>query len=281
MGKPQGIDVSGHNPGIDWQKVKDSAGLSFVFIKATEGVGYVSPEYASQWAGAKAAGLLRGAYHFMRGDTDAAMQAAFFLRAVGSDRGELPLTVDVEAPGDGAGAPVKAAQLRVFVDMVKAQTGKAPIIYTYPAVWKSILDNSKAFTDCPLWIAHYGVQNPTIPGGWAAATFWQYTSRGQVAGVGGIVDQDVFQGTLDQLRQFAGLTAQGSRYFPETQQYVAGGFLDLFNKYGLTIMGYPLSGEYVDNDGYTRQDFENVIAEWREGEQPRIGAAIRRLKYGA
>lgn len=72
-----------------------------------------------------------------------------------------------------------------------------------------------------------------------------------------------------------------TRYFPETAQYVGGGFLTLFDRYGLEVMGYPLSGEYVDTDGYTRQDFENVQTEWREGAAARIGAGIRKLKYGS
>lgn len=34
--QPKGIDVSGHQPNVNWAKVK-SSGVSFAFIKATEG----------------------------------------------------------------------------------------------------------------------------------------------------------------------------------------------------------------------------------------------------
>ena len=36
--KPKGIDVSGHQPNINWDTVKAN-GNSFVYIKATEGTG--------------------------------------------------------------------------------------------------------------------------------------------------------------------------------------------------------------------------------------------------
>lgn len=66
---------------------------------------------------------------------------------------------------------------------------------------------------------------------------------------------------------------------------IRGGFLGLWNKHGLEIMGLPLSEEYTQvvpalgNTVVTFQDFENVIVEWFPGSQARIGAGVRRLKY--
>jgi hypothetical protein len=55
--------------------------------------------------------------------------------------------------------------------------------------------------------------------------------------------------------------AQG-RYFPQTGHYVANAFLDYWqNRGGLYIFGYPLSGEFVQDD-LTVQYFERAILEW-------------------
>jgi lysozyme len=60
-----GIDVSNHNPPVDWQAVKN-ANISFAFAKATEGATFKDITFARNWSGMKAAGIMRGAYHFFR-----------------------------------------------------------------------------------------------------------------------------------------------------------------------------------------------------------------------
>ena len=62
-----GIDVSRHQGTIDWAQVAAS-GQRFVLAKATEGLLTVDPTYATNRAGAMAAGLEFGAYHFARPD---------------------------------------------------------------------------------------------------------------------------------------------------------------------------------------------------------------------
>ena len=76
----EGLDVSAYQKKIDWKKVAGSK--DFVFIKATEGSGLVDKAFASNWEGARAAGLLRGAYHFFHPGIDAIEQADLFLTKV-------------------------------------------------------------------------------------------------------------------------------------------------------------------------------------------------------
>jgi lysozyme len=51
----------------------------------------------------------------------------------------------------------------------------------------------------PLWVAHYGVADPSIPAGWERWTFWQHSDAGRVAGIGGM-DVNWFAGGWDDLR---------------------------------------------------------------------------------
>jgi hypothetical protein len=58
----------------------------------------------------------------------------------------------------------------------------------------------------PLWVANYGVSCPSLPSVWSGWRFWQYAETGRVAGVSGDSDVNVWNGTLDELRAFAGAT---------------------------------------------------------------------------
>jgi lysozyme len=97
QGLAQGINVSQDQGTVTWGQVL-AAGYAFAFIKATDGETYTDPLLAQNWAGAQAAGLLRGAYQFFRAEDDPQAQAEFFGQTVGGGggSGELPLVVDVE-----------------------------------------------------------------------------------------------------------------------------------------------------------------------------------------
>src|SRR5204863_8325347 len=74
-----GHDVSGHQGPVDWPGAAGS-GAKFVYVKATEGTGFVNPQFAQQYNGSYNVGLIRGAYHFARPDiSDGAAQARYFL----------------------------------------------------------------------------------------------------------------------------------------------------------------------------------------------------------
>ena len=81
-----GTDVSKYQTSIDWHKAK-SSGVSFAFIKATEGGDRIDDYFDEHWATTKAAGVPRSAYHFYYFCRPAAEQA----RLVHPERAERPL----------------------------------------------------------------------------------------------------------------------------------------------------------------------------------------------
>jgi lysozyme len=202
QGLAQGIDVSQDQGTVTWPSVV-AAGYAFTFIKATDGETYTDPLFAQNWAGAKAAGLLRGAYHFFRAEDDPQAQAEFFWHTVGSV-GELPLVVDVEESMSQSNSVV-IANLSSFLASLQQWTGKQPMIYTDPGFWNSL--GTTAFGGYPLWVANYGVSEPTLPAGWAIWDFWQHSETGDVAGIQGSVDLNVFSGSLSALQQAFPATA--------------------------------------------------------------------------
>jgi len=58
-----GIDAARFQNEINWHEVY-RAGISFAYIKATEGGDLLDPTFKDNWRGAARAGVPRGAYHF-------------------------------------------------------------------------------------------------------------------------------------------------------------------------------------------------------------------------
>ena len=202
-----GLDVSNHQPSIDWSAVA-AAGAQFAYIKATEGTGIVNADFAAQYQGAHQAGLIRGAYHFaLPNQSSGTAQASYFVANGGgwsADGRTLPGVLDIEYNpygGEcyGLSRSAMVSWITSFVDTYQALTSVWPVIYTAGAWWARCTGDYSGFaTDDPLWIASYGTTPSTLPGDWNTYTFWQYASDGTFPG-----DQDTFNGTSAQLEQFA------------------------------------------------------------------------------
>ncbi|MBD1391693.1 glycoside hydrolase family 25 protein [Mucilaginibacter glaciei] len=192
--KKHGIDVSYAQGKIDWKKVaameEDSVRISFAFIKATEGLLKVDPYFKRNWREAPKAGIVCGAYHFLRPAKSGAWQARFFLQNVKMESGDLPAVVDIERL-DGTAPAAMRKELMAFLKTVSAKTGVKPIIYTGISFYNDYL--SGYFDDYPLWIAHYYQPSLQIDGN-GRLNFWQHSDIGKVNGIAHVVDFDVFKG---------------------------------------------------------------------------------------
>ena len=178
-----GIDISHWNVGADFAEIK-AAGKTFVYIKATEGITYNDSAYTSNRTGAAAAGLLWGAYHFMRFNVSPEAQAEHFWQIISGTGYTLRPVVDVEV-ADGV---QKAADVRALLERFCARfaelSGMQPVIYSYTS-YINEYGLAKEFSDRLLWQADY--RSTRADTGWAAQV-WQYSESGSVAGLGGNVD---------------------------------------------------------------------------------------------
>lgn len=194
--QPRGVDTSHHNMAVDWSALYAS-GVHFVFIKATDGLDYLDPAFADSFRAAKQAGLLRGGYHFYETNDDGAAQAAWFIRNVDLQPGDLPPVVDIER----IKGPVEGdlhTQFAAFLAALEAHYGRPAIIYTGPNFWNHAM--RQHFPGRPLWVAQYGVSAPTVPEGWSTWTLWQYTETWQPPGAMAPIDGNVFNGDATSLR---------------------------------------------------------------------------------
>lgn len=188
-----GIDVSHYQQLIAWEAVQEMQvnyiKLGFAFIKATEGVRNVDPFFRRNWRKSRAAGVIRGAYHFFIVSRDAKVQARNFINAVDLESGDLPPVLDVEKTFGLPSAQIRK-KVKEWLDVVEQYYGVKPIIYTNADFYKVHLQGY--FEDYPLWVAHYlQPHQPRISRSWS---FWQHSEQGRVNGIRAKVDFNVFNG---------------------------------------------------------------------------------------
>jgi len=201
-----GIDISKWDGNWDAARTK-AAGVEFAFIKASQGI-HSDPLFAANWQKSKAAGLLRGAYHYLDTALPGRDQADYFANLLASDRGELPPVVDFEEITPNLTAARATAQLRDFVTQLKTH-GYTPTIYTSASYWQAYGEKNSEWAACPLWLADYtNTLSPGAPAPWTAWTFWQYSEKasGETYGTESYgVDVNRYTGTAEELLAFAGV----------------------------------------------------------------------------
>jgi lysozyme len=111
-----GIDISKWNGDIDWQRVRGS-GVSFVFIKATEGKDSIDNKFQENWRGANAAGLPYAPYHFYYFCSTADEQADWFIRNVPKAAMVLPPVLDVEWNGESKTCRYRPSKLTAVQEL--------------------------------------------------------------------------------------------------------------------------------------------------------------------
>ena len=218
-----GVDVAIYEPNVDWHALRRQ-GYLFAFIRATSSTGYVDPKFAEHWEGAREAGFLRGAYHYLFAGLDAKPQADHFLKTVGTDKGELPPVVDLEdAFNDDVPNRKIISTCKAFLDIVGPAFGRTPIIYsrkTYLDVHLTSFGRAPGWAkDYDLWLAQYpfefnpasfpNINMPQQANGWKDWKFWQYSEKAFLEGVTDeigrptAIDLNLFRGTAAELYQYA------------------------------------------------------------------------------
>ncbi len=211
-----GIDVSHHTEAVPWDALKASK-VGFVYMKATQGSVARDPKFAEFWAAAGAAGVPRGAYHFMSAGIPGDVQARWFLdqvRAVGGLKsGDLQPVIDLEwdilgpdfrttRVGEADGQPrwkdywdddpdaipgVIRDCLAALVEGLRPVKIR-PIIYTNRSWWEAHVPAAAEFQDTAIWIADYRQlssesQAPrALPG--YVTDLWQFADTGVISADG-------------------------------------------------------------------------------------------------
>lgn len=184
-------------------------GYAACVCKATEGTTYTDPTFARHAAAVVKAGMIPGAYHYLR-DGDGAAQARHFHRQVSRAGGPNGWLIQLDCEADGYGPEITA-----WAKEWRRLTGGHPfLIYSAGWWWPRTRGFRGAAVTPYLWQSHYVAGSGTgsalyakVPdswwkpgyGGWGKATILQFSSSGSVAGQK--IDVNAFRGTVAQLKK--------------------------------------------------------------------------------
>lgn len=189
----EGIDVSDWQGYIDYNQVRNS-GIEIVYIKASQGSNIKDSYFDINYENAKANGLKVGFYHFLTATNtkEAEQEAQFFASVISGKEPNCKLVMDYEV-FEGVSVEEINSIAQVFLETVKRLTNKEVIVYsdlynTQSTFNRNIADNYE------LWLAYYGDYNnlTNVVTNWQNWTGIQYTDRGNVSGINGNVDRDLY-----------------------------------------------------------------------------------------
>ena len=185
----KGIDVSKHNGAVNWTSA--ATAIDFAIIRAGYGKTYVDPWFERHLAGAQAAGLRVGVYHYSYALTveDARAEARHLLSIINGRKFDMPLWFDME-DADGYKAkhgftfsrPGISAITQAFIDTIRAAGYQCGVYAS-----KSWFEDYIQVDADAIWLAQWA-SKPTYAG-WFDV--WQNSDSGTVPGVTGKVDTNV------------------------------------------------------------------------------------------
>ena len=190
-----GVDISEYQADVDMDTLAGQ-GVSFVYMKATEGSGYADSRFAENWANAEKSGMPAGAYHFFSFDSPGKMQAENYIKTVGSLDGKLIPAVDVEFYADKRKNPPDreeaASELKDFLDALEEEYHVRPMIYCPREIYEKYI--AQYFDQYPRWIR--SVYYPAQFEAGSSWVIWQYCDTGELEGYAGgerFIDLDVLR----------------------------------------------------------------------------------------
>lgn len=191
----EGMDVSVFQGQVDFAAAR-SGGLEAVYIRSSYGERGEDARFAQNCAGAKAAGLPFGLYHYLEAQDPAGArrEAEWFVSLIRGWGYDCRPALDFE-DARALNAEQATAVALTFLERVEELTGQKPMIYADHFTASTKLERVTAAY--PLWLAQWDVNEPDLTGTpWRDWTGWQYTSSGIVPGVTGHVDRDRFTGDI-------------------------------------------------------------------------------------
>jgi GH25 family lysozyme M1 (1,4-beta-N-acetylmuramidase) len=193
-----GVDISHHNGLIYWTEVvKNTPKLDFIFMKASQGVGYVDSVLKYNSVEAKAVGIPVGYYHYASLNThniieDARAEATFFVSTIQKcPETTLPLVLDIEDNKANLSPKEVLIWIKTFFAQLVALEHNNYMLYSYTPFLNSNLPKDHDLGTTSLWLAAYvNKATPKLPNGWSKYKIWQYSAKGKVKGIKGDVDQN-------------------------------------------------------------------------------------------
>ena len=187
----RGIDVSQWQGEIDFGEVRDF-GVRVVYIRAGEGGNFIDPYFERNYREARRNRLDVGLYHYVTARTvsEGRRQAHFFAALINDKEVQCRPAMDFEQVS-GLTRGEANAIARAYMEELERLTGYRPAFYSNAYDVRTLWEED--LVKYPLWIAEYGSDTEPETGKWHTWDGLQYTDKGDVGGIRGLVDLDRFK----------------------------------------------------------------------------------------
>lgn len=188
-----GVDVSTWQDTVDWEKAK-KAGVEFAMIRI--GFGHnrknqivMDNQYKKNIENAKKAGIPVGVYFFSYAKDvyEAREQAQYVVNTLDGITLELPIAFDWENWNNFNSYNISLTDINLIADAFINEVtkhGYQGTLYSSKYYLENIWDVGSKDT----WLAHYTSEKSSYS---KPYTMWQFSSRGKVDGINGVVDLNV------------------------------------------------------------------------------------------
>jgi lysozyme len=211
VSKYQAHDKTGKSL-VTWKELYED-GARFAIIRASIGA-VADPTFKAHVDGAREAGLVVGAYHYLYWQIPVEKQADVFLKTIagaGISRGFCD--VEQQLAVDQPGASVTSVLVQRWLTYVWGGMKLIPAIYSRKNIWQTFGSKADWVKLHDYWGAWYGstsqyelrisddlvyrFERTMVPAPWKEWTLFQYSEKGAgyVEG-GGPIDMDVFNGDV-------------------------------------------------------------------------------------
>lgn len=194
----RGVDLSHHNPIVDWENVNNRNNIAFVYLKATGGIKHTDRNYTYNYSSARNNNVKVGSYHFYLFGVSGKQQASHFIRHMKHVSGDLIPAIDVEHSSDNVYSndssyvQLVVQELKALENTLCEHFGVRPLIYTNKECYRLYVDGN--FSDNQIWMCDLHKEPEDVPN-WV---IWQFSHKGQLDGVSGDIDLNYFRYSYDE-----------------------------------------------------------------------------------
>jgi lysozyme len=184
----QGVTVSAAQGQVEWPTLR-AKGVDFAYIRATTGVDHRDPLFATNWAGARDAGLRYGAEVAFDLCKLASDQATSFITTVPRDNAALPPVVRLDFLAGCEARPGRdtvLSELNTLLNLVESHSGK-PALLRVSKAFEAQYDVGSGINRT-LWL-----EENLFPPDYASRPWvmWTASDAHRISGITGPVDWDV------------------------------------------------------------------------------------------
>ncbi|WP_029904397.1 glycoside hydrolase family 25 protein [Prevotella sp. 10(H)] len=197
----KGVDVSHHNPILNWESVLEQ-GITFAYMKATEGTSHEDRNYRYNYQLARGTNIKVGSYHFYTFGLSGKEQAQHFLKIAKFGSGDMIPAIDVEHSPANIYSKDKdyikgvIDELKLLENELYEHFGVNPVIYTNKDCYKLYIKGN--FPDNLIWMCDLHNEPSDDIKNWR---IWQFSHKGELPAVEGHIDLNYYRYSFQDFKE--------------------------------------------------------------------------------